>query len=253
MIRRPSLGLLGATLLLFLLTALPTPAAVAVAVTNYNTTGSACSTTSGPSIAITPSGSDRLLYVWESHFDASADAVTAIHVNGSPITLRHTVDIAGGNIEANAAYLVAPAASSLTLQATYSNAVDGDCVIGAVAFSGVDQAVPLGTLVTAGPQNTTSCQVAPSGGDGDGMVLQAAFGNGGTLSWSHTNHWEKENIDGGNQSGGMQTTTGAGATMIATLGTSGANACVGEVIRAATGGGGGGTPPRLALLGVGTW
>lgn len=224
-------------------------AAVAVTVTGFNATGSACSGTTGPTFSITPSGSDRFLYLYSSRFDSSASATPTITVGGSGVTARNTVDINGGNFQLATAYLIAPAASALTVAVTYSDAVDGDCLIGAVAFSGVHQSSPLGTADVAGPQNSATCVNSPSGGDSNGMVLQVTNGNNGSLSWSHTNQWEREGLDGGNQSGGMQTTTGASATLTTTLGSSAANACIGEVIKEASAGGA--TPCLLSLLGVG--
>lgn len=236
------------TLGALLLASISLRAAVAVAVTGFNATGSACSGTTGPTFSINPSGSDRFIYFYSSRFDSSATATPTITLNGSPATTRTTIDINGGNFQLYTAYIIAPATGSQTVAVTYSDAVDGDCLIGAVSFSGVHQATPLGTISSTGPQNSTTCVNAPSGGGAGGMVLQVANANNGTLSWSHTNQWEREALDGGNQSGGMQTTTGSGTTMTATLGASAANACVGEVVLEAAASS---TPCLLSLLGVG--
>lgn len=229
-----------------------TTAQAAVTQTAANSAIANCSGTTGASFTITPSGSDRLLVIHESHFDPGETAVTTVTVDGSStgVTLRQNVSVQGGAGEMNVFYLIAPAASTLTVAATYSANVSGDCVLGAVAYAGVHQGTPFGTVSVTGPQTSTTCVNSPSGGDAGGMVIQSVFGNGGTLSWSHTNRWEQESVLGGNASGGQQDTTGASATLTATLGSSANNACVADVIREAAAGGAACTG-GLLLMGAG--
>ena len=223
----------------------------AVAADTANSAINNCTATTGPSFSITPSGSDRLLVIGGTHFDTNNDAAVTITVGGSStgVTLRQDNEMGGNTRNVYLYYLLAPAASALTVAATFSNNVDGDCALGAIAFSGVDQGTPFGTTANQTEQNTTTCTVSPSGGDAGGAVVQMVFGNGGTLSWNQTQQWEQESILGGNASAGMQTVAGASATMTATLGSSGLNSCIGEVIMEASAGGA--TPCLMGLLGVG--
>lgn len=203
---------------------------------------------------IQPTGSNRLLMVGETHFDPDDNVTTTLTLDGVPqASPRNTISFSGNARKMHEWAIVAPATTNIAALFVYTvGTVDGDCGAGATAFSGVHQTVPLGTAVITTEQVSGQCDSAVSGGASDGSIWQLAFGNSTTLSYTGgTLGWEQEGLDaGGPPSVGSQGADGAASgTLTTTLGASGLNTCIGEVILPASAGvscrGG------LALLGIG--
>lgn len=205
-----------------------------------------CSGTSGATFSIDVV-SGGLLVIGEGHFDPSGLITTTINIGADTATTRGNYNI-GGAIIGNYRYWYPTSTTTVTLSVTYSGNVSGDCYLGAQSFSTVHQSATFGTLSTTSPNVNTHCDNSPSGGSANGYAIQFVFGNGNTLSWSNTQSWEQETIQGGSGSAGMQIVAGASASFVATLGSNAANACFGDVIFPSASAS---TVPRLLLLGVG--
>lgn len=225
-------GFLTAALLALALSSLP-PLVVRLQAATAKTDAQTDNGCVGLTFTLAPTGSDTFAIFGETHFDVDNSVTTTLLVNGSATGVVHRTnyDFGGNTRELNEWYLINPSNPSVVTITYSGGGPDGDCGAGGTSYSGVHQTVPLGTQAQQTEQNTGSCAVSPSGGDSAGSIYQLAFGNGTTLAWSGTQGWEQESLDGGSASVGSQDTfSAASGTLTATLGASGLNTCIGEVI-----------------------
>jgi hypothetical protein len=121
---------------------------------NSTTSGSSSLTISNVAV----SGSNRLLLVGVSIEDAG-EAVSSITWNGSEALAHDNRIVDGTSARVEIWKLVAPTAGTYNVVINFDQSLSGDAIAGAVAFTGVDQATPLGSFVSDSG-NATSASVA---------------------------------------------------------------------------------------------
>ena len=159
---------------------------------------SSAATASGGAASLTfshtvNSGSDSILIVEvTSSHGGAGDPVTSVTYGGQNLTLLGSANLPNAE-SADIWYLLAPPVGTASVVVTLT----GSChfVAGATDYFGVDQATPLGTLVTAtGNSSTPSLTVASAAGQLviDSLIAQgdvapiAPSGPGQTQLWSQT-------------------------------------------------------------------
>lgn len=141
----------------------------------HGSTFSAANVSSLTTASFTTSGSDRYMVAGASSGATTPANVTAVKWGGSGGTGFTQQDIfrnIGSNGRTSIWTLLAPAAASQTLYASWA-ANQEETVVGAIAFNGVDQSAPIGSVATAGGTNTTATVNATT--TADDMVVDVAF------------------------------------------------------------------------------
>lgn len=143
---------------------------MAVEYSTHNSTGGGGSATLTTSL--TPTGSDRLLLAAVAYYHG-ATSVLSVKFGGVDLEYVDSSQAVIGNYAVDLWALIAPAASTGNLVATFS-AAPFDAGLTGVAFTGVHQTVPLGAPVTATGSSASPSVVVSSAADEmvmDGLII----------------------------------------------------------------------------------
>jgi len=167
------------------------------------------------------SGSNRVLMVGTSLRDGNK-TVTTVTYGGTPLTRRGFQNGAGNANRVEIWSLIAPSSGTANVVVSLSGTID--VVGGAISFSGVDQATPFGTFVSAQGTSTAPSVTATSAAGEvvldtlatDGDAASATVGAGQTEQWNLAT-----GVAGGNVIGAGSTEPGASSVVMSwTLGVS---------------------------------
>ena len=124
-------------------------------------------TTAGSTLSFfhTTSGADRLLLVGVSINNDNLETVSSISYGGAPLTLVGSVNHQGSGGDDSRVEiwkLIAPPIGSFEVRTTFSADLMHYAVVGAITFSGVDQANPLGTFASSYADTPSASVTVPS-------------------------------------------------------------------------------------------
>lgn len=162
---------------------------MAVAVSS-SASGNAASGTTVTVSGFTTTGSNRLVLAIPGSFNTGY--VTGVTYGGGAMTYAGQVSI-GGICFQDLYYLIAPTTSSSDVVATWGSTVSGGAALLVIAYTGVHQSAPLGTITTA--SNGTSALITGASGSKstDDLYLDigsATLGGGTTYTPIGTGHSE---------------------------------------------------------------
>lgn len=241
---------------LFLLCSLlwPSWAWAAVAFDAQCSGGANAATTVSCSITV-GSGSDRVLYITAHNDWEGADNINTPTVGGSStgVTLVQSHAHSFGDTYWQKVYrLVAPSTGTATVQFTTGAA--SNLAIGAVSYSGVDQATPDRTpTVGTGTASSPSTSITTTSGDVVAEFFWWRSNNSNRLLTFDGSQASRINRPNSETGVGVSDETSAGSSVVAsgTLDFTDNWMVVGVPMIAASGGGGGGTTRNRMLMGVG--
>ena len=172
--------------------------------------------TTGSSLTIShaTSGTNRLMLVSVSKTNPGAESVTSVTYNGTALTFlgRETTPDTQAQIEIWA--LTAPDPGTHDVVVTMDGANASGTVAGVMTFTGVDQASPLGTFVSASNNASPTASVNVSSAVGD-LVFSAVTAESApdialNVGANQTEHWEVYQSGDNNSAG----STEAGAAVV---------------------------------------
>lgn len=185
--------------------------------------GGAASGTGGTSASfgITPSGTDRVLYVAVTCYGASGADPTGVTFDGTGLTkIQARLQWYDASSSFTVWRLINPAAVTANVVVTFAGTVDEYSVC-AVVYSGVDQTTPNRTLASDDPGNVASTvTVTPTSVSGDTVVGCVSYNASGAISGGGTSR--SSHLHSGNDGTEIteQTATGTSTTFTYNLGSS---------------------------------
>lgn len=213
--------------------------------------GQATAATSVGTGNVTPTGSDRVVFISGGNAAGGGGQAATWTWDGGAVTAENW-DFQGATFYAqSAAYKTAPAAAAAAGTQTVGANAD-DLAAGAIAFSGVDQTTPFDTPVTETNTGGGAPSLNVTTTTGDMVVNSITFGGVATLTAATDNtvRWEEENVAASNSYGGS-TRTGNG-TVATGYTETGGNGWLMGAVNINQSSGAAAVQPTLMLMGIGS-